>query len=454
MTWILHRHDARHISDLLEPNSVDLIVTSPPYFALRSYRDGGEHYDGQLGSEATPAEFVDNLIACTADWLKVLKPSGSLFVNLGDKYAGSGGHNNSGISTHGAGKSTLQRNRVHSTIADSPDLARRQALAEELRATRRNAPDRYNQASDGIPAKSRMALPWRYAIRCIDELGLILRADIVWSKPNGLPESVTDRVRMSHEYLFHFTRQGRYFAAIDEVREGYAPGTAERYTYGFIHGKAHALGETQNPAMRADNGGPDSTNPLGKVPGSVWTMPSEPLVVPDHLGVDHFAAFPSELPRRCILGWTPSGWCTVCGEARRPVVEKTKVLDHASPGMVGAYRDASEPDGNDRGINGSKGVYRSEAITGYRCACPTPDAPTRPAVVLDPFAGTGTTPAVAHHLGRHGVGVDLSSDYLRLAAWRCRHDRSLWAKTAERSGMPAPPVVDGQLALFSEGGVP
>ena len=83
----LVRGDAAHLP--LPSSSVDLIVTSPPYFALRSYQDNGSHYSGQIGSEATPAEFVDTLIRCTAEWVRCLKPSGSLWVNLGDKYAGS-----------------------------------------------------------------------------------------------------------------------------------------------------------------------------------------------------------------------------------------------------------------------------------------------------------------------------------------------------------------------------
>ena len=76
----------------LADESVDLVVTSPPYFGLRSYQDGGEHYAGQIGSEATPAEFIDALIAATREMVRVLKPSGSIWVNLGDKYASSGGH--------------------------------------------------------------------------------------------------------------------------------------------------------------------------------------------------------------------------------------------------------------------------------------------------------------------------------------------------------------------------
>ena len=112
MTYQLIHGDARHVSDHLEPNSVSLIVTSPPYFALRSYQDGGEHYDGQIGSEPTPTEFLDALIACTADWLKVLRDDASIFVNLGDKYAGSGGNNNSNLgerATPTSGPSTRHR---------------------------------------------------------------------------------------------------------------------------------------------------------------------------------------------------------------------------------------------------------------------------------------------------------------------------------------------------------
>lgn len=450
MSWELHRHDARHISELLAPESVDLIVTSPPYFALRSYRDGGEHYDGQVGSEATPTEFVDNLIACTADWLKVLKPSGSLWVNLGDKYAGSGGHNNSSLgSTPLYSKSTLTGGK-RKLVAQETD---------RINATRRNAPDRYNQNSDGIPAKSLMGLPWRYALRCIDELGLILRAEIIWSKPNGLPESVTDRIRRSHEQWFHFTRQGRYFAAIDEVRE------ATDNSRGGPNGPGHVLANAD--IHQGDYGNHDRAtvtqtrkwdpanreyNPLGKAPGSVWSIPSEPLDVPAHLGVDHFAAFPSELPRRIILGWSPTGYCTTCGEPRRAVVDKQLEVLGIKQTMKRQWQDLNDDGRRDTGMGAGVMGVNHTTIIGYACACPTPDAPTRPAVVLDPFCGTGTVPAVAHLLGRHGIGTDLSNDYLRLAEWRCSSDRALRDKVLDRSGIPNPdpPKIVGQLALFGE----
>src|SRR5512139_533449 len=176
--------------------SVDLIVTSPPYFGLRSYQDGGEHYAGQIGDEPTPAEFVDALIAATAEMVRVLKPCGSIWVNLGDKYStGNGGQSNL----------TALGERLGTGGGQKADVAKQRTAAVA-----------------GMRPKSLIGIPERYRIRCIDDLGLILRAVVIWSKPNGLPESVTDRVRRSHEQWFHFTLEPRYFSAVDEIREAHA----------------------------------------------------------------------------------------------------------------------------------------------------------------------------------------------------------------------------------------
>ena len=240
MTTIVVRSDAHHLP--LPDNSVDLIVTSPPYFALRSYTDGGEHYDGQVGAEKTLDEFIDNLIDCTSEWTRVLKPCGNLWVNLGDKYSDGG---------------------------------------------------------NDIRHKSLMGLPWRYALRCIDDLGLILRAEVIWAKPNGLPESVTDRVRRNHEQWFHMTLQPRYYSSVDDIRE---PLTSVADIDRARSGK-RALGVIVGQPSASNK---SASNPLGKLPGSVWTIPTQPLHVPPHLGVDHFAAFPMEFPRRIIQGWSPT----------------------------------------------------------------------------------------------------------------------------------------------------
>lgn len=331
----------------LADDSVDLVVTSPPYFGLRSYQDGGEHYDGQIGDEATPAEFVDALIAATAEMMRVVKPSGSIFVNLGDKYARTGGG--------GAGSSDGSVGR-NGGAKRGPRLPAGEPSSGGV-PNGSTPPPRPATVATGAPEKSLIGVPWRYAIRCIDELGLILRAEVIWSKPNGLPESVTDRVRRSHETWFHFVKQSRYFSAVDEIREAHEtvrPGTPSTGGRGYA---PHMSGMMNGAA-----------HPLGKLPGSVWTIPTQPLQVPDHLGVDHFAAFPMEFPRRIIRGWSPEGG-TVC----------------------------------------------------------------------DPFGGTGTTALVAHALGRHGISVDLSSDYCRLARWRTTDPGEI--ARAKQQPKPKPVIV-------------
>ena len=427
MSYQLIRGDALALP--LADESVDACVTSPPYFALRSYTDGGEHYDGQIGSEATPQAFLEALWAVTAECRRVLKPGGSIFVNLGDKYSGAQAQN-----VGPSAKSTLAGNG-HKGGGPKAHAVRSLDSAAMWQRT--------NPRHTGIPAKSLMGLPWRYALGCIDQLGLILRAEVIWAKPNGLPESVTDRVRRSHEQWFHFTKEPRYFSAVDEVREESRPPTGTALRFAEVGGTS---GFKSN-GNRGDEGrGNFVPSPLGKLPGSVWTVPTEPLRVPDHLGVDHFAAFPSEFPRRIILGWSPSGVCVACGEGRRPVVAKERVGVTQRSEATTQLRGGGS--GGGYALPGADTWQATEAtITGYACACPDTTAPTRPAVVLDPFCGTGTTPAVAHALGRHGIGIDLSADYLRLAEWRC-NDPGLRAKVL---GVDKPkPQIDGQASLFGD----
>lgn len=411
------RGDARRIP--LADESVDLVVTSPPYWALRSYRDNGGHYDGQVGSESHPQLWLEAMWGIMAEVWRVLAPSGSVWINLGDKRAGSGGHNNSGLSSF---------------------KAREVAAAGGIVATRRNAPDRYEQAAFGRP-KSKMLLPHRFAIGCEDGLadpegiGWIVRQDQVIDKKNGLPESVTDRTRDSHEMFFHMVKQERYFSATDEIREPHAAHTL------YCAEVETRLGyeRTRVNPDRIDKGQPKSNpSPLGKLPGSVWSVASEPFVVPPDIKArydlpDHFAAFVggTELVRRIMLGWSPHAICLTCGEGRWPVVD-------ASLGLKERDTPKYSPD-NNHGGNGSTLGSRgpSATILGYSCACGVdPDEPSRPAVVLDPFVGSGTTLLVANALGRTGIGLDLSADYCRLAAWRAsqRSEKVISRTWAERQG--------------------
>lgn len=400
----------------LGDDTVDLIVTSPPYFALRSYEDGGEHYDGQIGSEPTPAEFLDALIATTAEMARVLKPTGSIFVNLGDKYA----------------------DRAGPTWAGSSD-----------RLTGRPPKPRRASSTSMAPRKSLLGLPWRYAIRCIDELGLILREEIIWSKPNPLPESVNDRARRSHEQWFHFTISPRYFAAVDELREPHSGGSHTARKDKGVSPRNAKIAARGDHGLRKSNTDPEQFDPRGKLPGSVWTIASEPLKVPEELQVDHFAPFPTEWPHRIIRGWSPTGICTQCGEGRRPVtvVEQEAYRGSGSNGRPKAQDLTGPRPGN--GWNGRGYPYtRSVAhVTGYECGCPEATAPTRPAIVLDPFGGTGTTALIADVLGRHGISVDMSADYCRLAGWRTT-DPKQRAKAARTPFRPPLEQNEGQTDLL------
>jgi len=463
---LLVRGDALRLP--LADASVDLVVTSPPYYSLRDYATG---HPAELGSEPTPLAWLAALWAATAELARVLKPSGSIFVNLGDKYGHRAGPGWVGSHDGVTGRATRPR---------QPGLGRFD--------------------------KSLLGLPWAYALGCTGMLaalggpdpglGLLLRAELVWHKPNSLPESVGDRVRRSHETWFHLVKQPRYYAATDELREPYNPTThaagpggarwrdgATAPTWGTSGSQSLPTGVARTPP-----------HPLGKLPGSVWSVASEPLQVPAWLGTDHSAAFPSEWPRRLILGWSPPGVCTACGHGRRPVAAVTAVGDRRgrAQGRQGdSLAAAHGPDGR----AGQR--YRAQvAIAGYACACtpysdhpgsgqrdhtqarrgsgkpgwhpddgqPMPRVgpwrayhlagwrppPTRPAVVLDPFAGTGTTVMVARALGRHAIGIDLSAAYCRLARWRvfasghaARAAGRTWAERQTTLGDLAPEEVTG-----------
>lgn len=502
---IVIRADARRLP--LPDASVDLIVTSPPYWGLRDYG-----YPGQIGGEADWQNWLDTLLDCTREWVRVLKPEGSLWVNLGDKYnSAASGQNLDGF---------------------------QERIRERLPHVNVPGPKRYagqrGTTVDGIGPKSLLGLPWRYALGCIDHLGLILRAEVVWNKPNGLPESVTDRVRRSHEQwfwltrwapdtppppeliravlrevaagtltveegerilsadmqshdaCFMFTRQPRYYSAVDEIRE------PQRMTGGGDMPNRRAVSSNGGMNHRDFKSAKADYNPLGKLPGSVWSIPSEPLNVPPELGVDHFAAMPTAWPRRIIQGWSPPGICTECGEGRRPVVDKmherpagdwnpsrkieNRPVGIARPSFAGTitgyvcactpYTD-HEGTGQDSGPHGGRGnhvagrypnvgVSSTAGGTGHLGNRPRVGArreyhlndwtppPMRPTVVLDPMGGTGTTALVAKALGRVGITVDLSGDYARLAKWRV-NDRGELAKVL---GVPKPPKpVTGQLEL-------
>lgn len=309
----LHHGDALDVAKALPDGAVDCIVTSPPYFGLRDY---GE--PGQYGLEASPAEYVEKMRALFAELRRVLADDGTLWLNLGDSYSAGGRSVYDGAGKH----------------------------AGRITPTSRRDGDR--------PAKNLLGIPWRVAFALQDD-GWTLRNDIIWHKPNAMPESVTDRLSGKHEYVFLLTKSRRYFFDLDAIRESVISvrdgaltwDRAERGVPG--QRPQHRPGRAGRPdaappgATPQTNFGPTGKrngkfHPAGKNPGDVWEIATQPFP-----GA-HFATMPPLLALRCIAtGCKPGG------------------------------------------------------------------------TVLDPFSGSGTTGMAAQRLGRKYAGIDLRREYLDLS---------------------------------------
>jgi len=245
----------------LEPGTVQTCVTSPPYFGLRDYG-----HDGQIGLEQTPDEFVGKLVEVFREVRRVLKDDGTLWLNLGDTYASNGG-------AHG-GREDNQRGvgakRTHE--AGGGDQSPR-------------------RAPEGLKQKDLIGIPWRVAF-ALQADGWYLRQDIIWAKPNPMPESVKDRCTKAHEYIFLLTKSPRYFFDSDAIQE---PANPENH-------RATA-GIRRTPPGQTAHGGPKSggRSYVTRNRRSVWTVPVKP-----YKGA-HFATFPPELIEPCILAASRPG---------------------------------------------------------------------------------------------------------------------------------------------------
>jgi DNA modification methylase len=259
--------DARERLKELPDESVHCCVTSPPYFGLRDYG-----IDGQTGLEPTPEAFVAELVAVFREVRRVLRKDGTLWLNLGDSYAGSG----KGGNPEGSKWSGFVGNKA-----------------------REKAAQPYGGQLWGMKPKDLIGIPWRVAF-ALQADGWWLRQDIIWHKPNPMPESVTDRCTKSHEYIFLLSKSERYFYDSKAIEEPANPAHFGRYAYDFTGSKAG-----QDAAM------PDgyTIHPKGerairetRNKRSVWQITTQGY------SEAHFATFPPELPEICIkAGCPPSG---------------------------------------------------------------------------------------------------------------------------------------------------
>jgi DNA modification methylase len=378
----------------LADESVHCVVTSPPYWGLRDYGIGG-----QLGLEPTPEQYVANMVAVFREVRRVLRDDGTVWLNLGDSYAG-------GVKGSGNRAEQDENFRNSKSYSNKGGLGYKQKL-------------NYN----GLKPKDLCGIPWRVAF-ALQADGWWLRSDIIWSKPNPMPESVTDRPTKAHEYLFLLTKSARYYYDADAVREPHVS-TPERYE------KEGSRFRDHGKYLDVIQGGKDTPfgnplNPAGRNRRTVWHIATAP-----YSGA-HFATYPPALVEPCIkAGTSERGVCPECGAPWERVVEKTKEDVQTRPMEYGKTLEVLEA-GDDRRVmpymrTGEKFRWKVDTL-GWQPTCEH-DAEPIPAIVFDPFAGSGTTLQVARALGRNGVGLDLSLEYLHLARQRLSLDAlEAWGK--------------------------
>lgn len=374
---------------LLETESIQTCVTSPPYWGLRDYG-----HPEQLGLERTPYEYVENLVAVFREVRRVLRDDGTLWLNLGDCYATGAGK----VGEHPGGgeqgarwrgdvdrvrddKRGYRGERLVNT--NGGDVARPKTNGRGSRAGHEGK-HAYGEGGvgvgpmtqpnrmpiEGLKPKDLVGVPWRVAL-ALQSDAWYLRSDIIWSKPNPMPESVTDRPTKAHEYLFLLSKSERYLYDSEAIKEPassadeaqWDPGTdglggADRQTGRSTRRFAKSGNKERKPGSARGCPAGTGANVCGSVPWegvkrnkrSVWTVATQPFK-----GA-HFATFPPALIEPCILA----------------------------------------------------GSRRGDTI-------------------LDPFGGAGTTGLVAERLGRHATLIELNPDYAELARQRIAHDAPLFA---------------------------
>jgi site-specific DNA-methyltransferase (adenine-specific) len=353
------------------------IIQSDCLDGLRTLADGSIHCcvtsppywglrdygrDGQIGLEATPEAYVERLVEVFREVRRVLRDDGTCWLNLGDSY--------------GSGKQLV-------------------------------------------------GIPWRVAF-ALQSDGWYLRQDIIWHKPNPMPESVRDRCAKAHEYVFLLTKSGRYFYDCDAIREPWTGEAAKAVSVGTKTVGARGVSDSSRRSLpegtstqfskKGHSGyfGSDGKcllNPLGAKKRSVWRISTR-----SYKGA-HFATMPPQLAETCLrAGTSEAGCCSLCGTPHERVVERKRVATR--PGTDTKVTGDKMTDGN----RDPERHVTTITTTGWRptCSC---NASASPCNVLDPFGGSGTTLAVAAELGLNGIGFELNDDYIGLAEERIAKSR-------------------------------
>lgn len=396
--------DVLDVLATLPEASVDLVLTSPPFLALRSYLPSDhpdKHREG--GSQSTPADYFDWLLDVVEACARVLTPHGSLVVELGDTYSGSGG--SGGDYNTGGMRDGQQRFRQQ--------------------GSREHRPEREGTGADGgarvVPvaggagwplAKSLTFIPQIFGASLAYGRNLLnparltdpwrVRNVVAWVRPNPPIGALADKFRPATSYLTVATKARDRWFDLDAVR---APP---------LSGEAGAITGTNGAGFRGiTEGGPRTTvlvsHPAGAPPLDWWQISTQP-----YKGA-HYATWPEQLLRIPILSMCPQKVCTGCGKPSRRVVAASRRGDADDSTRSKNHAAANPNNGFSAPVPEVGWEYDRETVGWTDCEC---DAPHRPGVVLDPFAGTGTTLAAAVAHGRTAIGIDLDERNVDLASQR------------------------------------
>lgn len=421
-----------HVLDVLgtfPDGCVNCCVTSPPYWGLRDYKlepiiwggeSGCEHiwireaprrkrhagdikdqeskqatekasspelpftdtcgvcraWRGSLGLEPTPDLYVKHLVLVFHEVRRVLRSDGPLWLNMGDTYASSWG--------------SCRQNKI-----GNPSRTERQI-----------------KMGNGLKEKDLVGMPWRVAF-ALQADGWYLRSDIIWSKSNPMPESVTDRPTKAHEYVFLLSKSPRYYFDQEVVREpsmSKSPTSVGRPQRNTVetHGLGGGNSGINTAKRRAREQGGFTTRNIR----SVWTIPTQPF-----RGA-HFATFPERLVEPMIKAGCPAQVCRKCGKSRERIVDNPKI-----PNVLRNRSEDTKMSFHDRQIGGGQVIqswrdtHPMKTVGWSDCGC---GKGWRPGIALDPFFGSGTVGVVAKKLARHFIGIELSAEYYRMAEERLR----------------------------------
>jgi len=427
----LYQGHALDVLRELPPESVDCVLCSPPYWGLRSYKtepivwdnhSGCEHewgdtikrgragweatpegqkqykpaesdayqsqsnfclkchgWKGELGLEPTIELYISHLLQVFDEVKRILKKTGTCWVNIGDSYYGGGFGYEKDLSAEEFAKKYPKQGSNAGTCMDWKE---RKMVGDTKRGNL-------------LPAKSLCLIPERFALGMV-ERGWILRNRIVWYKSNPMPESVKDRFTGTYEDVFFFTKSRKYW--FEQQFEPHLEESLERYQHGFHRDKIAGDGYVMADAYTKVYG-----NPLGRNKRDVWEINTQPY--PEA----HFATFPEDLCKTPILSGCPAMICKKCGKARERIYERGDYQRHETE----AFHLAT----HGQGANRSKHSPPLEVTDkGYSdCGC---GAGWEPGVLLDPFCGSGTALAVAKSLGRKAIGIDVNRKYCDLCVKR------------------------------------